>query len=102
MKGLITLIIIAIVGYWLYQTFISDTDSDGLLKLDRYEDKTVDVWFSFPDGSEYMIGTVKGASACGSVAWSFAAEKGKGRTDYNWSYVCCTVENGSRCKHKIR
>jgi len=102
MKGIFWLIIWVLVGYWVYQTFISDTDSDGLLKLDSYEDRVVDVWFSFPNGSQYMIGTVKGASACGSLAWSYAAEKGEGKTNYDWSYVCCTVEDGSRCKHKIR
>ena len=102
MKNLLTLIVLLGIGYWVYQTFISDTDSDGLLKLDRYEEKTVDIWLYFPDGREYMIGTVEGASACGARAWSYAAEKGGGRTDYDWSYVCCTVEDGSRCKHKIR
>jgi len=102
LKDFIQLIIVIAVGYWLYQTFISDTDSNGLLKLDQYDKKTVDVWFYFPDGSEYMIGTVEGASACGAIAWSYAAEKGNGRTDYDWSYICCTVEDGSRCKHKIR
>ena len=102
MKDILQIVVIIIIGYWLFQTFISDTDSDGLLKLDEYENRTVDVWFYFPDGSEYMIGTVEGASACGDRAWSFAAEKGGGRTDYDWSYICCTVEDGSRCKHKIR
>ena len=102
MKEFIQLVLIIIAGYWLYNTFISDTDSDGLLKLDAYESRTVDVWFYFPDGSEYMIGTVKGASACSALARSYASEKGGGRTDYDWSYICCTVEDGSRCKHKIR
>ena len=95
MRSILGWLVVAGLGYWGYQTFISETDSNGLLKLDRYEQKTVDVWFYFPDGREYMVGTVKGASACGDAAQSYAADKGGGRTDYDWSYVCCTVENGT-------
>ena len=102
MGEFIKLILVVALGYWVYQAFISDTDSDGLLKYSEYEDRTVDVWFYFPDGREYIIGTVEGASACGGRAWAYASEKGGGRTDYDWSYICCTVEDGSRCKHKIR
>jgi hypothetical protein len=102
MKNLFWFVVLIGAGYWAYRTFVSDVDGDGLLRLDRYEDKTVDVWFYFPDGREYMIGTVRGAFACGSLARSYAADKGGGRTDYDWSYVCCTVEDDSSCKHKIR
>ena len=74
-----------------------DTDSRGLLKLDRYEEVDVNVYFYFEDSNkDYFLGQVRGASACGSMARGYAYDKSVQNT--NWSYICITTDG----KHKIR
>ena len=90
------LIAILAVVYGLYSRN-SDTDSDGLLKYDRYEEVDVNVYFYFEDNSQdYYLGTVTGASACGGLARSYAYDKSVENSA--WSYICITTDG----KHKIR
>ena len=90
------LIILILAVYGLYSCS-SDVDSDGLLKLDRYEEVEVNVIFYFENrAQDYFLGTVMGASRCGSVARSYAYEKNVENTD--WSYICITTDG----QHKIR
>ena len=90
------LIAIVAVVYGLYSRN-SDTDSDGLLKYDRYEEVDVNVHFYFEDNSkDYYLGTVTGASACGGLARNYAYEKSVENS--GWSYICITTDG----KHKIR
>lgn len=71
------------------------------LPLNRYEEMNVGVWFYFDESDrEEFLGTVRGASACGETASSYAR---RNNVDSDaWSYVCCTHEAGSDCYRKIR
>ena len=72
------------------------------LPISRYEDLYVHVWFWFPDDEKsYYLGRTKGASSCGAIAHDYAASKNM-NLQSNWSYVCCTEEDGSQCYRKIR
>lgn len=74
---------------------------DDTLPLSEYEKVQVNVYFYFPDDKEVHLGETRGASSCGSMAHSYARSKGMSRSD-NWSYICCTIQKGSSCYHKIR
>lgn len=101
------LILIAVVVFGLYTCTGGDFGTDRIfgppdtLPLERYEDLDVGVWFYFNDSdrSEFL-GDVRGASACGSAAYSHADRLNLASDD--WSYVCCTHEAGSDCYRKIR
>ncbi len=90
---------IALLVFLIYQCsgIGSDTDSDGLLKLDRYEEVDVNVYFYFEGSNQdYYLGETRGASSCGRKARGYAYEKNVQNTD--WSYICITTDG----KHKIR
>ena len=74
---------------------------DGLLPMDRYEKVDVNVELTTPSGENVSLGRVRGAQACGSVAWSYAEAQHFDRSDA-WGYVCCTIEGDDQCRHKIR
>lgn len=74
---------------------------DDSLSLSEYDDVDVNVYFYFPNDREVSLGKVRGASACGDVAYSYAREKNLSRSD-RWSYICCTIRKGSQCYEKIR
>lgn len=74
---------------------------DGTLPFSQYEKVDVNVYFYFPSGDEVFLGETKGASSCGSMAHSYASEKQLSR-NRDWSYICCTIQKGSSCYHKIR
>ena len=58
------------------------------------------VYFYYPSGTEKYLGEVRGLSACGSTAGSFASrEEIHGG---NWGYVCCMIAKGSDCYEKHR
>ena len=71
------------------------------LPLSRYEDIYVSTYFYFPNDKEVYLGDTKGASSCGDMAYSYAYEKGLHHSS-NWSYICCTHEEGSNCYRTIR
>ena len=71
------------------------------LPLSRYDDIDVSVYFYYPDETERYLGDVRGASACGDAAYSYASKNGL-RNNSSWSYICCTHEDGSDCYRKIR
>lgn len=101
------LIIIAIVVFGVYKCTGGDFGTDKIfgppdtLPLSRYDDVEVNVYFYFPGGREAFLGETKGASSCGSMARSYAARNDMSR-NREWSYICCTKENGSSCYRKIR
>lgn len=74
-----------------------------ILPLSKYEDVDVNVYFYSPSPSEreVFLGSARGASSCGAIAYAFAREKGLNRSD-DWSYICCTIRKGSQCYEKIR
>ena len=74
---------------------------DDSLPFSEYEKIDVNVYFYFPNDREVYLGKVRGADACGSVAYSYARGKNLNRSD-RWSYVCCTIRKGSQCYEKIR
>jgi hypothetical protein len=64
---------------------------------------TYNVLFYFPeDKTERFIGQSKGLSQCYQLARNYAFEKGNGRSDYGWSYICCMQTEDSNCKEKHR
>ena len=71
------------------------------LPLDEYDSVDVNVYFYFPDNKEAYLGETRGASGCGKMAFSYASQHKLSRSD-NWSYICCTIEDGSSCYRKIR
>lgn len=81
------------LGWWPF------SDS-GTLPLSKYEDVSVNAYFYYPNDTEVYLGQHRGASACQSAAASFAASKDI--SGANWSYICCTIENGSACYRKIK
>jgi|TARA_B110000483_G_scaffold77522_2_gene96563 hypothetical protein len=90
------IIVLALIGYVIFR-YSSDVDSDGYLKLDRYEKVDVDVYFYFQNSpQEYYLDTVTGTSNCGDVAYSYAYEKRVQST--RWSYICITTDG----LHEIR
>ena len=71
------------------------------LPFSRYDDIDVSVYFYYPDDTERYLGDVRGASACGDTAYDYAWRNGL-RTNSNWTYLCCTHEDGSDCYRTIR
>lgn len=67
---------------------------------------TYNVLFYFPsygsESKEFFIGTTKGLQQCGEQARSYAFQKGRGKTDYDWGYVCCMQTKDSFCGEKHR
>lgn len=79
--------------------FLSGCDN-GSLPLSEYDNVDVNAYFYYPNGTEAYLGRYHGASACGRAARGFARQKKVVNTD--WSYICCTIRNGSSCHEKIR
>jgi hypothetical protein len=77
------------------------SDEKGLLPLSEYENIDVNVYFYTPDNIEKYLGKTRGARSCGDMSYSHAKRINLTRND-NWSYICCTVRNGSSCYEKIR
>lgn len=75
--------------------------NDDTLPFSQYEKVDVNVYFYYPSGSEEYLGQEHGASACGAMARSHAQSKGL-ESNSDWSYICCTIQHGSSCYHKIR
>jgi hypothetical protein len=68
-------------------------------QLERAEYTVV---FFFPrEDKPYYLGTAAGLSACGSVAYGYAASKNLS-DNRDWSYVCCLHAEGSDCYEKHR
>lgn len=59
------------------------------------------VYFYFPNDSEYYLGTADGLDECGSKAYSYAASKNLSG-NREWSYICCMIAKGSDCYEKHR
>jgi hypothetical protein len=74
---------------------------DGDLPMSRYEKVDVNVELTTPSEEVVQLGAVHGANACGALAWSYAADHHFEKSD-KWGYVCCTIEHGDQCRHKIR
>lgn len=100
------LIVIALIVLGVYQcsggTFYSDKlfGPPSTLPVSRYEEMTVGVYLTRPDGRTVFLGTTTGASSCGAIAHGHARAMHFGSAD--WSYSCCTHEGGSDCYRKIR
>ena len=74
---------------------------DGTLPLSEYENVDVNVYFYLPSEAERYLGKTRGASSCGSMAYSYASARNL-KNDAGWSYICCTIREGSQCYNKIR
>jgi len=104
MKTILGLIFVAFV---LYQCTDGGLGTDKIfgppenLPLSRYNEIDVNVYFYFPNGHEVYLGETKGASSCGSIAYSYAGEKNLLQNN-EWGYVCCTIEGDASCYRKIR
>ena len=104
MKLILVVALIVAAVYWLTGGKFGTDKIFGppeTLPLSRYDDLDVHVYFYFPGGKEQYLGRVRGASACGGTARSYAAQHNLS-TNRDWSYICCTVEGGSNCYRKIR
>lgn len=107
MKIILLLILMGTVVFGIYLFTGGSWGTDKIfgppetLPFTRYDEVDVNVYFYFPDGSELYLGETKGSSSCGSMAHAYAYEKGLD-SNHNWSYVCCTIEDGSDCYRKIR
>jgi|TARA_B110000238_G_C15931944_1_gene355103 hypothetical protein len=101
------LFLIAGLAYGVYLFTGGSLGTDSIfgppetLPLSRYDDIDVSVYFYYPDETERYLGDVRGASACGDVAYDYASGNGL-RNNPRWSYICCTHEDGSDCYRKIR
>ena len=91
--GFVYLVAAFFLGWWPF----SDGDT---LPLSKYEDVSVNAYFYYPNDKEVYLGQYRGASACQNAAQSFASSKNM--TSASWSYICCTIENGSSCYRKIK
>ena len=91
--GFVYLVAAFFLGWWPF----SDGDT---LPLSKYEDVSVNAYFYYPNDKEVYLGQFRGASACQNAAQSFASSKNM--TSASWSYICCTIENGSSCYRKIK
>ncbi len=67
----------------------------------QIEEADYNVYFYFPDSSEYYLGASDSLSQCGSMAHSYAASKDLSR-NVEWSYICCMKAKGSECYEKHR
>ena len=75
-------------------------EEDTTLPFSKYEEISVNAYFYYPDDKEVYLGQMIGASACQSAANRYAASKNM--SNANWSYICCTIEQGSSCYRKIK
>ena len=91
--GFVYLVAAFFLGWWPF----SDGDT---LPLSKYEDVSVNAYVYYPNDKEVYLGQYRGASACQNAAQSFASSKNM--TSASWSYICCTIENGSSCYRKIK
>lgn len=102
------LVVVAVIVFAVYKCTGGAYYTDEIfgppdeLPVSRYEDLQVGVYFTMPDGSDTrFLGETTGAASCGDIAYSHAQRLGLDRFS-NWSYACCTHENGSECYRKIR
>ena len=82
------------------ETLDVDAQTHTLIQS-QYERVDVNVELTTPSGENVSLGQVHGASACGDVAHGYAGDHHFEDSD-DWGYVCCTIEHGDSCKHKIR
>ena len=80
---------------------LTSCGDDDTLPLSKYESVDVNVYFYFPNEIEVYLGQTHGASSCGAMAHNYASSKSL-ESNSDWSYICCTIEKGSSCYHKIR
>jgi hypothetical protein len=95
------LVALYLIGAWIFGWWPFETRTSGSLPLSAYEDVDVNAYFYYPSGAEIYLGRMRGASACGDAAYSFASSKNLNRQS-DWSYICCTIRRGSDCYEKIR
>jgi hypothetical protein len=104
MRNLI-LLICAVYGVYFFTGGAYGTDSlfgpPETLPYSRYDDVDVSVYFYDSNNNERYLGVVRGATACGEEAYSYASRNGF-RDSASWNYICCTHEDGSNCYRKIR
>ena len=67
---------------------------------EQIQQANYNVYFDFPDGSEYFLGETQGLENCGNMASSYAAEKKLPARD--WSHICCMIAKDSSCYEKHR
>ncbi len=65
------------------------------------QDSDFNAYFYYPNDTEHFLGKVQGLEVCGSVAYSFAYQKGLAENN-EWSYICCRVTSSSECASKHR
>ena len=68
---------------------------------DQLERSTYNVYFYFPDNSEYSLGKSYSLSGCGGSAQRYAESKNLSRSD-GWGYICCLETSTSSCAEKHR
>jgi hypothetical protein len=82
-------------------SLLTSSCGDDTLPLDEYEHVDVHAYFYYPNNKEKYLGRYRGADACGSAAYAFAKQKDLSN-EKKWSYLCCTIRNGSECYETIR
>jgi|LauGreSBDMM110SN_4_FD.fasta_scaffold557162_2 hypothetical protein len=88
-----TRIIILIVLLFLGWYFFSGSNDDNV-QMNVYYYRSSDL------GNSLYLGQVKGLSNCQATANRTAQIENR-RSD-GWSYICCTIENGSACHRKLK
>lgn len=66
---------------------------------DQLENSTYNVYFYFPDSTEYYLGQSSSLSSCGSSANNYARSRNIG---YGWSWICCLETSNSSCAEAHR
>ena len=95
------LILLGVIFTFLLSGCGDECSSYSDFSCDEIQKAEYNVMFNFPnDDKSYDLGHVTGLSACGSLAYSYAAQKNV--DGQKWGYVCCMEAKGSSCYQKHR
>ncbi len=65
------------------------------------ENSNYNVYFYFPDNTEYYLGVSSSLTSCNSIAVSYANKKNMSSSS-GWGYICCLKTKTSECAEKHR
>jgi hypothetical protein len=89
-----TRIIILMVLFFLGWYFLSGSNDENV-QMNVYYYRSSDL------SNSLYIGQAKGLSNCQATANRTAQIENR-RSGDGWSYICCTIENGSACHRKLK
>jgi hypothetical protein len=87
------LIIVAILLFLGWYFFSGSNDENVQMNVYYYRSSDL--------SNSLYLGQVKGLSNCQATVNRTAQIENRRRGD-GWSYICCTIENGSACHRKLK